>query len=329
MRICSKAFLLFLGVLTGFELIARVFFVQTLSGRFDYGYAPTAGFVEHADGRVDLVRAGGRKFFPQSFSLHRPADTFRIMVIGDSVPRGKNVESSYAGQLGKLLNDSGIRTESLNLCLPGYGARRKQVVLEQALKYKPSLIILHVNGSNEYEDEREWKRHEEFQSSHPRNWLMKSVILRRLYELKNEKVFWELLPVEIRSQKAVNDADAEVSTSMNEDKLRAWDGLVHSSTEACVQMAGKAGVPMILIAQTSFVWSSGAAPFMMDQTFIQWFGRLESPHVACLSMKQILSRQNFATLFSDTSHLKPEGHSVMAQALRDLLQQRQWLPARP
>jgi len=169
MRICSKAFLLFLGVLLAAELIARVFFAQTLSGRFDYGYAPRAGFVEHADGRVDLVRAGGRRFFPQSFTMHRPADTFRIMVIGDSVPRGKNVASSYAGQLGTLLNDSGIRTESLNLCVPGFGARRKQLVLEQALKYEPSLIILHVNGSNEFEDEREWKRHEEFQSNHPRN----------------------------------------------------------------------------------------------------------------------------------------------------------------
>ena len=329
MRICSKAFLLFLGVLTGVELIARVFFVQTLSGRFDYGYAPKAGFVEHADGRVDLVRAGGRKFFPQGFNLHRPKDTFRIMVIGDSVPRGKNVESSYAGQLGKLLNDSGIRAESFNLCLPGYGARRKQVVLEQALKYEPSLIILHVNGSNEYEDEREWKRHEEFQSNHPRNWLMKSVILRRLYELNNEKVFWELLPLEIRSQSAVSDADAEVSASMNDEKLRAWDELVHSSTEACVQMADKAGVPVVLIAQTSFVWSSGTGPFMMDQPFIQWFSRLENPHVACLSMKQVLAPQNFATLFSDTSHLKPEGHLIMAQAILDLLQQRKWLPSSP
>ncbi len=329
MLICSKAFLLFLGVLTGVELIARIFFVDTLSGRFDYGYAPKAGFVEHADGRVDLVRAGGRKFFPQTFSQHRPADTFRIMVIGDSVPRGKNVESSYAGQLGKLLNDSGIRTESFNLCLPGYGARRKQVVLEQALKYEPSLIILHVNGSNEYEDEREWKRHEEFQCSHPRNWLMKSVILHRLYELKNEKFFWELLPLEIRSQSAVSDADAEVSASMNDEKMRAWDELVHSSTETCVQMTEKAGVPVILIAQTSFIWGSSTGPFMMDQPFIQWFNQLEAPHVACLSMKQILSQQNFSSLFSDTSHLKPEGHLIMAQSIRDLLEQRKWLPVRP
>ena len=214
MRAASKPFLCLLALLVGAELVVRVFFARSMAGRFDYGYHPTAGFVERADGTVRLERAGGRRFFPQSFSRERPTNTFRIFVIGDSVARGTSVESSYAGQLGEQLRARGVKAESFNLSVPGFGARRKQLVLEQALRYQPSLVILHVNDSNEYEDEREWRRREEFRGWHPRNWLMKSLAIRRLYELKQEKVYWEWLPASVRNQRAVSDADAEIKASL-------------------------------------------------------------------------------------------------------------------
>ena len=63
-----------LTLLVGAELVVRVFFARSMSGRFEYGYSPTAGFVEHADGTVNLVHAGGRPFWPQEFSRPgRPA----------------------------------------------------------------------------------------------------------------------------------------------------------------------------------------------------------------------------------------------------------------
>jgi len=156
---------------------------------------------------------------------------------------------------------------------------------------------------------------------------MKSVILRRLYEANNEKVFWELLPVEVRNQRAVNDADAEVYASMNAEKLRAWDELLHSTTEACVHMADKAGIPVIAISQASIEWKASNGPLLLDQSFIKWFHRLESPHVACLSMREIFSKHDFVKLYADAAHLKPEGHLLMAKAIRDLLEQRKWLPS--
>ncbi|MEQ2005769.1 MAG: hypothetical protein ABMA26_03135, partial [Limisphaerales bacterium] len=103
MRAATKPFLLCLALLVGAELVVRVFFARSMSGRFDYGYHPTSGFVEQAEGTVRLERAGGRRFFPQQFTRERPADTFRIFVIGDSVARGTSVATSYAGQLGELL----------------------------------------------------------------------------------------------------------------------------------------------------------------------------------------------------------------------------------
>jgi hypothetical protein len=47
--------------------------------------------------------------------------------------------------------------------------------MRKILQYDPSLIILHLNDSNEYEDEREC-RSRDFKGWHPRHWLMKSFI---------------------------------------------------------------------------------------------------------------------------------------------------------
>ena len=50
-----------------------------------------------------------------------------------------------------------------------------------------------------------------------------SVVIRRLYEVRTEKIFWELLPHEVRLQGAASDADAEIAATGARagDELRA------------------------------------------------------------------------------------------------------------
>ena len=67
---------------------------------------------------------------------------------------------------------------------------------------------------------------------------MKSLVIRRLYEAKTEQVFWKWLPVEIRSQQAVNDADAELSASMNPEILA---GVCFYATDIHKGSLGKGG----------------------------------------------------------------------------------------
>ena len=57
-RWLTTAMLMTLGLLAGSEIVVRLFFARNMSGRFEYGYNPTAGFVEHADGTVSLVFGG-------------------------------------------------------------------------------------------------------------------------------------------------------------------------------------------------------------------------------------------------------------------------------
>jgi hypothetical protein len=302
------------------EVGVRLVLPHDVSGRFSYGYDRDSGFVELKGGTVHLVRAGGRRFHPQTFSLRRPADTYRIMVIGDSVPRGPNLKAAYAGQLQEVLRARGRQAEVINLALPGFGARRSQLVLRKVLTYDPSLIILHLNDSNEFEDEREFRRSQDFQGWHPRHWLMKIFIFARAYEIKTEKVLWKLVPDTIRRQRAVNDADAEVQASLDEAQQARWRERVWQTTHETVALARQEGIPVILVTQGA--WQPGGdGQGRIDDHELDALGQsLSGSGVYLLSMKQVFSAlAPVKPYFADSAHLTPSGHEIMAGELADLI----------
>lgn len=317
----TVSLLMTLVLLAGSEIVVRVFFARNMSGRFEYGYNPAAGFVENADGTVSLVRAGGRRFHPQTFSRARPPGTFRVMVIGDSVPRGSSLATSYPAMIGEKLRALGVQAESFNLALGGNGALRSQIVVRKVLDYEPSLVILHVNNSNEFEDEREYKRSQEFKSWHPRNWLMKSLVIRRLYEAQTEQIFWKWLPAEVRNIAAVSDADAEVWASQNPEKLREWDERVRRYTAESVALARAHGVPVLLLTQTRHERDAAGRESLDNHGLDELVRPLISKGVYHLSMKQILEGTDFASLFADPAHLRPPGHERIAAAIVEKLRQ--------
>jgi len=183
--------------------------------------------------------------------------------------------------------------------------------------------VLHVNNSNEYEDEREWRRAQEFKSWHPKHWLMKSLVLRRLHEMKTEKVFWEWLPAEIRNQGAVNDADAEVLASMDAATLREWDARVARTLAENVAQCRQAGVPVVLVTQARYFRGEPLTDGKLD-LLVQ---PLAGPGVFVLSMKRLLEGQPLPELFADSSHLRAAGHEAIARAIAELLEREALLPA--
>jgi lysophospholipase L1-like esterase len=291
-----------------------------MSGRFEYGYNPTAGFVENKDGTVNLIRAGGRRFHPQKLTWQRPSNTFRIFTIGDSVARGGSLASSYPMLIAEELKQRGIKAEAFNLAVPGYGAHRKQIITEQAVKYNPSLIILHVGASNEFEDQREYKRSVEFKSWHPKNWLMKSLVLRRVYEMKTEQVYWNWLPQAVREQRMASDADAELQSSVNPEKMREWDDRVKNHTAATVRLAREHGIPVLLVTQANTIKDPQTQQVkLVDGGLDNMLRPLEGEGVYLLSMRQTFEPFDYAKLFSDGAHMYAKGHQALAKAIADLL----------
>ncbi|MFI5354239.1 MAG: hypothetical protein ACHQX0_01385 [Desulfobaccales bacterium] len=314
-KLITPAFLMVVVILVLAEVIARIFFAQDISGRFAYGYDPQAGFDERRDGTVQLFRAGGRRFHPQTFERHRPPGTYRIMVIGDSVPRGPSFKQAYPWLLGMELGRQHIRAESLNLALPGYGARRCQVVLKKALEFEPSLIIIHVNDTNKWEDEREWRRSQEFQGWHPQHWLMKVFIFRRLYEAKQEKLFWPLVPDEVRLKAAVSDADAQVAASKDPAEVAARIRLAQEKMVENVALVRQQHIPLLLISQCRLEKEDGRPPDLTDHGLAPMCAALTGPGVYHLAMQEVFKGPDFAAYFADSGHLKPAGHQLLAQAI--------------
>jgi hypothetical protein len=313
-------FLFAVLLLLAVELGVRVFLPHDVSGRFSYGYDLDAGFVESKEGSVDLVRSGGRRFHPQKFSLRKSPDTLRIMVLGDSVPRGPSLQAAYPFHLQETLKSRGIKAEVINLAIAGFGVRRNQLILRKILQYDPNLIILHVNDSNEYEDEREFRRSQDFEGWHPRHWLMKSFIFARAYEIKTEKLLWRLLPDKIRLQNAVNDADAEIQASLDQAKQDLWKKQVWEKTKETVELARRKGIPVILVTQGVLE----AGQDRVDDHELDKLGRsLEGPGVYLVSMTELFSPlQPIKTYFADSSHMTPAGHRIMAATLADLISRR-------
>ncbi|MFA5110637.1 MAG: hypothetical protein WC443_04450 [Desulfobaccales bacterium] len=315
-RLITPACLTVLCLLVLAEVGARVFFAEDISGRFDYGYNPQAGFAEHADGTVELFRAGGRRFYPQTFQRQRPPGVLRIMTVGDSVPRGPSLKGAYPGLLGQELRRRDIPAESINLAVPGYGARRCQIVLRQALQYNPSLIILHFDDYNKWEDEREWRRSQEFKGWHPRHWLMKLFIFRRLYEAKMEKVFWPLVPEEVRLRYAVNDADAQVAAGADPKEVAARIKLAYDTAVENVALVRQRQIPIILVTQCRLEEDAQHRLYLTDHGLDQLGESLKGPGVFHVSMKKVLSGQDIKSIFTNFSgHLHQAGHQVLANAI--------------
>ena len=321
-RLITPACLVVICLLGLAEVGARLFFAQDISGRFDYGYNPQAGFDEHRDGTVELFRAGGRRFYPQKFKRHRPSGVFRLMAVGDSVPRGPSLHGAYPWYVGEELRRHGIQAESINLAVPGYGPRRCQIVLQKALEYEPSLVILHIDDYNKYEDEREWRRSQEFKGWHPRHWLMKVFIFRRLYEAKLEKVFWPLVPEEIRLKYAVNDADAQVAAGKDPREVAARIQLAHDSAVENVAMMRQRHIPVILVTQCRLEKAPNQELYLTDHHLDALGETLAGPGVYHISMKEVLSCQDIKGIFSDFSaHLHKEGHRLLAHAIFEKIEQ--------
>ena len=310
-----------MALLLAGEVSIRLFWSRSMSGRFEYGYNMTAGFEDGGNGKVNLVRAGGRRFHPQSFNMPKPAGVFRVFVIGDSVPRGPGLKKAYACQLEKILKEKSINAEVLNLGVPGYGARRTQIVLKQVIKYQPDLIIKHINWTNEYEDEREFRRAQEFKSWHPKNWLMKSMLLARLNESQTENLFWKLLPPKIRMQRGINDADAEIAASQNDKKRAEWRRFVIQKSLEDAHILKGAGVPGLFIIQAKVHKTAKGDYSLSDDGMDALQPLLANEGMDTLSMKDVFIRDSdLKIVFSDGSHLYPAGHKRIAKVLAIKLQ---------
>jgi lysophospholipase L1-like esterase len=119
-----------------FEVLVRLFSLfggpQAASDRPDFYYKH-----ERASGPQDLINSG-----------EKPARTFRIAAVGDSITFAPNlqVDDAYPARLERLLNlnDTELKAEVLNYGVPGLSTLKEIPQVQKALDNKADLVILQI-----------------------------------------------------------------------------------------------------------------------------------------------------------------------------------------
>ena len=99
-------------------------------------------------------------FRPESFLAHKPADEFRIFVLGGSTVQGRPyaIETSFTTWLELSLRaaDPKRRWEVINCGGISYASYRLVPILREVLTYQPDLIIV-CTGHNEFLEDRSYE----------------------------------------------------------------------------------------------------------------------------------------------------------------------------
>jgi lysophospholipase L1-like esterase len=326
LRRLPLAALLCVAVLALIELALRLTMTDFFAGRFDYGYAPQAGFERVADG-WRIKRTGGRRFWPQFVADRKPPGTLRVVAIGDSISRGSDLERSYPWVVAERLTAMGHPAEAVNLSVAGYGAARKRLVAEQVPPLAPDLVILQVGMSNEFEDERDRARADEFDSLHPRHWAMKSWLIRRLHEMRQDHVFVRLLPESIRATTLRSDAQDEASASQDPQRMQAWREHFEAVTRATIEDFVRRGTPVLLVPRLRIEPGPQGPRFEADG-MLAWCRAQESAQVRCVSVADLMGEHPDPAAFSgDGVHLRPELHARLGELIARRIVEWRALPA--
>jgi len=87
----------------------------------------------------------------RDFPYAKPADTCRILLFGDSVMMGYEVnqKDTFAHLLETRLRAAGFKNEVLNLAVSGFGTAEMLIALEsEGLKYQPDVVIFQWHSTD-------------------------------------------------------------------------------------------------------------------------------------------------------------------------------------
>lgn len=82
------------------------------------------------------------------YSFQKPADTYRVVAVGDSFTYGTalNLDDTYSKKLERIFNlrNTGPRAEVLNFGIPGFSTSQEIYLVQRAVKLQPDLVILQI-----------------------------------------------------------------------------------------------------------------------------------------------------------------------------------------
>ena len=170
-RLATRVLLVLIGLLLGvlpIELGLRLAGpnvpLDLTMARFQV-YHPEYGFFHkpgvsgwlRTDEFTSYVKFNSRGLRGPEVAIPKPADTFRVLVLGDSVVEGAQVayEETMAARLAPALGEQagGRLVESVNAGVAGFGTGQQLLFLErEGLAYQPDLVVLVFTIANDVAD---------------------------------------------------------------------------------------------------------------------------------------------------------------------------------
>jgi lysophospholipase L1-like esterase len=204
----------------------------------------------------------------------KPANTFRILALGDSFTYGAGVSSkeTYVKQLEAMLNetpnDRGLRYEVLNAGVPGYNTHQELIHLrEVGLQYNPDMILIGFTQSDaelgffgmKGVEGRSWL-------IQVKEWMKNHIALYSFIKLRLKRLAEHF--------KAANLGTTVGGTAVSPLRL-AVDGKTSPGWELCQQslrdfgtLASERGIPIVLLIYPVLVNLDDTYPFKEVHTLI-------------------------------------------------------------
>ncbi|MCC7369507.1 MAG: SGNH/GDSL hydrolase family protein [Chloroflexi bacterium] len=213
-------------------------------------------------------------------SVPKPPNTFRALILGDSVVEGAQVaeDRTMAARLRDELTSvaGGRRVETVNAGVAGFGTGQQLLFLQRAgLAYQPDAIVLVVTIANDAADNsidvaKRWKRSTDrrpffvlrngqleqlpFQAPPEEAWSGPRTFLRNTSVVFTALELWWIGKDVARAQGAVVPTlDAEREVYLNEtgeDWTRAWE-ITEALLAKVQETADTAGVPLLVVLSPS------------------------------------------------------------------------------
>ena len=122
-------------------------------------------------------------------------------------------------------------------------------------------------------------------------------------------------------------ADAEIPH--RKEKRSEFNARVRDETLACIALARKAGVPVVLVTQTNCVDGPGGTKVLKDTGLDAIVAPMLGEGVYKVSMQDLFSTQpDLKQFFVDTQHLRPPGHELLAKGIIAELQKQKVIAPR-
>ncbi len=195
-------------------------------------------------------------FRPESFSIKKPANEFRIFCLGGSTVQGRPyaIETSFTTWLEIALNvaDRSKQWNAINCGGVSYASYRLAPILDEILQYEPDLIILYT-GHNEFLEDRTYSKIKQVPQ-----W--QKNVHRKLGALRTYRMlrYW----LATKNKKSVDTAKSSLPTEVDarldyengladyhRDEIWKQGVIAHfdHNLRRMVQSARQAGIPVLLV----------------------------------------------------------------------------------